>query len=249
MNITKLIEKQARVMMNREEEEEEREERTGIGTGTETRTEIEGGDESRNRNRNRKEIEENRREESECIDTDGKLKSNTKTGDGEHRSIQGLYADAPTPRVREVTARERRTTIREALGARPKEGSLAKSRGDIGEDRSRSRSGCRSKGRSMPPPAPPGCRRQDSPIGIRGMTRRGMRERDRMKMEGSIRAWLSRGEKPELESRGKRRKEGGLSGERDEPSPTAKSPACTRDRPQDQSGIGTLKGDITDNAD
>ena len=98
---------------------------------------------------------------------------------------------------------EGRTTIGKALGARPKEGSLVRSWENIGMNRSRSRSGSIGKGRPMPPPALPGRSRQDSPMGNRGKNRRGIRERDRRKMESSIRAWLSQGEKPAIGPKGK----------------------------------------------
>ena len=182
------------------------------------------------------------------MNTNGKssTRRNTKTGDGGHRSDQGLYTDALTPRVREVPAMEGNSTIKKALGARPKEGSLVKSWEDIGMGHSGLRSSSTSKGRTMPPPAPPGCGSQGGPMGNGRKNRRGIRERDRVKMEGSLRAWLSQAEKPVLEDEGKRRKEGGLSGERDELNPTARSPSSTRDRPQDQSRNENRERGFTD---
>ena len=135
-------------------------------------------------------------------------------------------------------------TIGKALGARPKEGNLVKSRGDIGIDRSRARSGSISKRRPMPSPAPPGRARQDSPRGTRGRNRKGMREKDLRDMESSMCAWLSQGENPAPGPEGKKGKEGGLRGEKDEPSPRAGSQGSTRDRPQVQSEEHTQKGEI-----
>ena len=110
-------------------------------------------------------------------------------------------------------------------------------------DRGRARSGSISKRKPMPPPAPPGRARQDSPRGTGGRSIKGIREKDMREMESSMRAWLSQGEKPALGLKGKKRKEGGLTGEKDEQNPTAGPLGNTRDRPQDQSEDETQKGE------
>ena len=129
----------------------------------------------------------------------------------------------------------RSNTTEKALGARTEEGDLEKSLENTERGHRGPRPRSTSKGRTMLPSAPPGHCSQVGPKGRGSKNRRGIRERDRMKMEGSLRAWLSQAEKPALEDDGKSRKEGGTSGETDELSPAAGSPSCTRDRPQDRS--------------